>query len=85
MEIPFYVLDSNNQRKKFVWGIDAPELTQRDGAQSGRFLATLIGGQPITIKILETDRYGRLIAKVYDKDATYLNEEMVRLGLAWGL
>ena len=55
-----YVLDSNNQRKKVrFWGIDAPELTQRDGAQSGRFLATLIGGQPITIKILETDRYGR--------------------------
>ena len=79
-----YVNDEQGQRHKVrLWGIDAPELTQRDGAQSGRFLGVLVGGKSVKIKVVDTDRYGRWIAKVYDENNLYLNEEMVRLGLAW--
>ena len=78
-----YVKNGSVKQKIRLWGIDAPELSQKDGAKSGRFLATRISGEWCTIKIIDTDRYGRLVAKIYDSNETYVNEEMVRLGLAW--
>lgn len=79
-----HVRDTAGDRKKIrLWGIDAPEIRQKNGALSGRFLAARIGGEPIHIQIVDTDRYGRLVANVYDQDGVYLNEQMVQLGLAW--
>ncbi|MEK9727935.1 MAG: thermonuclease family protein [Candidatus Margulisiibacteriota bacterium] len=76
--------DYKGKKKKVrLWGIDAPELTQRDGAKSGRFLSILISGSYVTLNVIETDRYGRWVAQVFDEQNRYLNEEMVRLGLAW--
>ena len=74
-----------NGEKKVIrlFGIDAPEMLQKDGPKAGRYLATRVGGEKVTIKELEHDRYGRDIAIVYDKNNKNLNLEMVQMGFAW--
>jgi micrococcal nuclease len=77
-------LTEKNQRIKVrLFGIDAPEFRQRDGAASGRYLASRVGGQNVKIESKGDDQYGRMIAMVYDENGVNLNEEMIRLGLAW--
>jgi len=63
-------------------GIDAPERAQPFSAQARTFLRVLAFSQRATVKGKETDRYGRLVARVIvgGKD---LSEEMVAAGLAW--
>jgi micrococcal nuclease len=76
-------MDSGKRQKIRLFGIDAPEMLQKDGPKSGRYFATRIGGERVDIVPLSTDIYGRIVAMVYDKDQVNMNEEMVRLGLAW--
>ena len=72
------------ERQKIrLFGIDAPELRQRDGAKPGRYLMIRISGKPVTIVPTGTDTYGRTLAVVYDEFGTNMNQELVRLGLAW--
>jgi micrococcal nuclease len=66
--------------------IDAPELSQRPfGDQSRRALTRMV---PVGARVtLETDReprdrYGRLLAYVYDADGRMANAEMARAGYA---
>lgn len=78
------VKTSNNEKKKVrLWGIDAPEMRQKSGPKAGRFLTTLLTDQPVYIDIITTDKYGRFVANVYDSNGVYINEEMIRIGLAW--
>ncbi|MGA0241816.1 MAG: thermonuclease family protein [Candidatus Marinamargulisbacteria bacterium] len=79
-----HVKTPEGDRKKVrLWGIDAPELTQKDGAVAGRFLASLIGGESVILHVVDTDEYGRLVAKVTDAQGRFVNEEMIKMGLAW--
>ena len=79
-----HVKDAKGQRQKIrLFGIDAPELRQRDGAASGRYLGVRIGGLPVTVVVKDVDPYDRQVAMVYDEYGQSLNEEMIRLGLAW--
>lgn len=63
-------------------GIDAPEGGQAFGGEARRRLRALTFGQYVTLLVKDTDRYGRLVARVLvgGRDAS---EEMVRAGLAW--
>ena len=70
-------------KKIRLFGIDAPEVSQRTGPKSGRYLATRIGGEEITIKEVDQDQYGRTVAVIYDKNNKNINREMVEVGLAW--
>ncbi|MGE5359806.1 MAG: thermonuclease family protein [Bacteroidales bacterium] len=63
-------------------GIDAPERGQPYGGQARNFLRVLAFSQPVTVRVKQTDRYGRLVARVIVAGRD-VSEEMVRAGLAW--
>lgn len=63
-------------------GIDAPELSQPYGRNARQVLTLLASGRQLVIKPLDTDRYGRTVAHVWNGE-TQLNLEMVRRGGAW--
>ncbi|MGH8240696.1 MAG: thermonuclease family protein [Steroidobacteraceae bacterium] len=62
--------------------IDAPEIDQPYGQQAKRDLLSLARGQQLVILPLDTDRYGRTVAHVWN-GTTHLNAEMVKRGAAW--
>jgi len=66
-------------------GIDAPEISQPGGKESGYYLEYLIkNGGRITYKIKSQDRYGRIVADVYGQDgAESINRLMVLEGWAY--
>ena len=62
--------------------IDAPELEQPHGRAAKQELAVLAAGQQLVILPLDTDRYGRTVAHVWN-GTTHLNAELVKRGAAW--
>ncbi len=72
----------NNQRIRLAC-IDAPESDQPFGSQATQRLSQLIGnGSNLRVQSVDTDRYGRTIAKLYVGDV-YVQEALVSDGLAW--
>jgi len=63
-------------------GIDAPEGGQAFGKAAQQALKQIITGRQISIKVLDRDRYGRLVALVF-ADGANVNEAMVSSGYAW--
>lgn len=63
--------------------IDAPEDGQPFCRESREKLREKIGSDPVTITWKETDRYGRWIAEVINKDGLNLNVYMITNGWAW--
>jgi micrococcal nuclease len=78
------VLNSRKEQVKVrFYGIDAPELRQAYGAVAKRALSDLVFQKEVSAEILvPRDKYGRIAAKIFVGDKC-VNEEMVRLGLAW--
>jgi endonuclease YncB( thermonuclease family) len=62
--------------------VDAPELDQPYGRQAKQELAAIAAGRQLVLVPIDTDRYGRTVAHVWNGN-TYLNAEMVRRGAAW--
>jgi len=64
--------------------IDAPELAQPLGKESRDFLKSLIAqnGDRVTLKIVDTDRYGRKVAEVF-AGSKFLQAEQVKSGMAY--
>ncbi len=62
--------------------IDAPELDQPYGRNAKQELASLASGVQLVLVPIDTDRYGRTVAHVWN-GATYLNEEMMKRGAGW--
>ena len=65
-----------------LWGIDAPELDQPGGKEAVANLHRLVGNGKVRIEVVNRDRFGRLMAKVYSGN-TYLNLQMAIDGYAW--
>jgi micrococcal nuclease len=71
-----------------LYGIDAPEVRQGKkigqpfGEDAKRALSGMILGKKVRLEIIDVDRYRRMVGIVY-LDGKNVNEEMVRLGLAW--
>ena len=72
-------------------GIDTPEAKQtcqRDeidwlcGQEASKALREYVGKADLTCERLDTDRYGRMVAKCYRPDGTDIGEWMVRNGWA---
>jgi endonuclease YncB( thermonuclease family) len=60
------VLDSRNvQHKIRLTGIDAPEKAQPFGNASRKHLASLVAGKNVRVQSSKTDRYGRILGKVW--------------------
>lgn len=63
-------------------GIDAPERSQPFATVARRHLRSLAEDREVTLEEVESDRYGRLVARVRVGERD-LSEEMVAAGLAW--
>ena len=64
-------------------GIDAPENGQDFASRAKQAAADLAFGKTVTVRAHDTDRYGRIIAKVILPDGRSMNAELVGQGLAW--
>ncbi len=81
-------LSSGDYRVR-LFGIDTPEIShsrkepgQPYGRQAKKFTNQLVRKKIVTLQVLDTDRYGRLIALV-NVDGINLNKELVKTGLTW--
>ncbi|MBZ9067267.1 thermonuclease family protein [Escherichia coli] len=63
--------------------IDAPEKKQPFGRWSMNQLKSLVVNTPVTVTYTQTDRYGRVLGRVYTKDGMEVNRWLVQHGAAW--
>jgi endonuclease YncB( thermonuclease family) len=64
--------------------IDAPEKNQPHGAQSRAALVRLIGNRQVRVDVVDTDKYGRKVARVYrEPDGLEIARALVHDGDAW--
>jgi endonuclease YncB( thermonuclease family) len=79
------VLYKNTSIKIRLAHIDAPEKrgAQPFGSKAKIALSDLCFGQQVRIYGQHFDRYGRLIALVVNHKKQVVNQEMVKLGMAW--
>jgi micrococcal nuclease len=63
-------------------GIDCPESGQDFGQRAKRFTSELVFGKTVTVDVHNSDRYGRLVSRVFvgDEDVSLA---LVKAGLAW--
>lgn len=79
----FTMLDSRKQQIKVrLAEIDTPESAQPYGKRAKQELSHLVYNKTVLVKIQDTDRYGRTVARVYVGNID-VNAEMVRIGAAW--
>lgn len=74
--------DQRRQVRVRLAGIDAPERRQPFGTRARQMLAGLTFQRRARITVTSTDRYGRLIGRVF-VGSRNVNAEMVRRGGAW--
>lgn len=63
-------------------GIDTPEKGQPYGKNADELLGQLTFGQTVEVKEVGTDRYGRILGRVF-VDGVDVNHALVTAGLAW--
>lgn len=65
--------------------IDCPEqrYAQPYGAQAKKALSDLCLGQQVKVQSQKYDRYQRLVALVTNQQHQIVNQEMIKLGMAW--
>jgi micrococcal nuclease len=67
-----------------LYGIDAPEAGQQGNVSATRFLRHLVLKHPLTIKVLDTDMFGRMHAIVIrNGKESSVNAALVANGYAW--
>lgn len=62
--------------------IDAPEKKQPFGRWSMNQLKSLVANTPVTVTYTQTDRYGRILGRVYTEDGMEVNRWLVQHGAA---
>lgn len=86
------VLDTNNtQHKVRLTGIDAPERNQPFGKASKQYLASLVSGKEVLVESNKSDRYGRILGKIWVQPADCAscektldaNHAQLLAGMAW--
>lgn len=63
--------------------IDCPEKRQAFGQRAKQFTSDMVFGKTVTVKIGSKDRYGRMIGEIILEDGGSLNQELLKVGLAW--
>lgn len=74
--------NTNKKIKIRLYGIDSPEWNQKNAKLSSKYLKKTIYKKKITYKVMDYDRYGRVIALVKIGDIN-INKELVRKGYVW--
>jgi micrococcal nuclease len=77
------VLRLGKQVRVRLSGIDCPEKRQAFGKRAKRFTSDLVFAKIVTVKVMDIDRYKRIVGEVILEDGTNLNHALVRAGLAW--
>jgi micrococcal nuclease len=77
------VLRAGKQVRVRLSGIDCPEKRQAFGKRAKRFTSDLVFAKTVTVKVMDIDRYKRIVGEVILEDGTNLNHALVRAGLAW--
>jgi micrococcal nuclease len=78
------VLNTGNSSEHIrLQGIDAPELTQTEGAQAKQALSALALHQSVRLAYSQRDRYGRILGQVFNNNCNDLNKLMLQAGMAW--
>jgi micrococcal nuclease len=79
---PFTMLVGNKQVKIRLHGVDCPENAQDFGNVAKEFLASYVFWKIVSVKDMDTDRYGRTIGMV-TVEGTNVTEKLLEEGLAW--
>jgi len=80
----FTLLTENKEQVKVrMHGIDSPEKGQDYGQVARQHLSDLIFNKSVFIKQMDKDRYGRIVALVFNEKKQSINEAMLQAGLAW--
>jgi micrococcal nuclease len=66
-----------------LFGIDAPEKGQDFYQKSKDRLGQLCKEGPLTVKIRNKDYFGRWVADAYTSTGIFINQALVKDGLAW--
>lgn len=66
-----------------LFGIDAPERYQAWNRRSRSALRDLVDGESLSLRVVEVDRYDRLVAEVFLPDGRSVNAAQVEEGNAW--
>lgn len=77
------VLQDKNPVRIRLADIDAPEKKQAYGRWSTNQLKGLVAAHPVTVTYTQTDRYGRIIGRVFTTNGTEASRFMVQSGAAW--
>ncbi|EDC2614160.1 thermonuclease family protein [Salmonella enterica] len=77
------VLQDNKSVRVRLANIDAPEKKQAFGRWSTNQLKGLVAAQPVTVTYTQTDRYGRIIGRVFTTNGIEANRWMVQSGAVW--
>ena len=77
-----FVSDDGQSMTIRLEGIDCPERNQPYADQARDALMAMTKDRKLWIIVQGTDRYNRTLANVHD-GSTFINGEMIRLGLAW--
>jgi len=62
-----------SDRNQFSWGVKAQERVQQ---------LVQLSGDRVTLNIIDSDRYGRKVAEVRLKDGTFVQQVLLKEGLA---
>jgi len=74
---------SKDQVKIRLYGIDCPEKKQPFGAKAKDKTSELAALKVVEVEEIDRDRYGRTVGLVTLPGGVLLNEELVKVGLAW--
>jgi endonuclease YncB( thermonuclease family) len=76
------ILVDRTQHKIRLAQIDTPERSQPWGTRARQALSEKVFRKDVTVRVSDTDRYGRLIGEIWlgDRD---INRELIREGYAW--
>jgi micrococcal nuclease len=77
-----FITLTGNKIKIRVEGVDAPEGLQEFGLEAKEFVVNEILNKIVRLEVINTDRYGRKVAKVF-YDGKDLRKELLRNGYAW--
>lgn len=76
-------MGAGKTRRVRLYGLDCPELGQPYGPLAAETTSSLTLFTTVSLTVMDTDRYDRLVAVVTLPDGGTLNEELLRRGLAW--